>query len=78
MSGTNQNEPSPSPGGSNFIRTTNINKGGAAPETSNLQDLSQSVLHTPTLMSNFNKKRGFLDVNRLLHQPTFDPERARL
>mmetsp|Transcript_25750 Transcript_25750/g.32058 ORF Transcript_25750/g.32058 Transcript_25750/m.32058 type:complete len:152 (-) Transcript_25750:1949-2404(-) len=29
-------------------------------------------------MSNFNKKRGFLDVNRLLHQPTFDPERARL
>jgi len=30
------------------------------------------------MMSNFNKKRGFLDVGRLLHQPTFDPERARL
>jgi len=29
-------------------------------------------------MSNFNKKRGFMDVNRLLHQPTFDPDRARL
>ena len=28
-------------------------------------------------MSNFNKKRGFLDVNRLLHQPTFNPDRAK-
>ena len=36
------------------------------------------VLHTPTLMSNFAKKRGFLDVNRLFHQPTFNPERAQL
>ena len=28
-------------------------------------------------MSNFAKKRGFLDVNRLLHQPTFNPDRAQ-
>jgi len=27
-------------------------------------------------MSNFAKKRGFLDVNRLFHQPTFNPDRA--
>lgn len=38
---------------------------------------SLSVLHTPTLMSNFQKKRGFLDVNRFLNQPMFDPDRAK-
>ena len=33
-----------------------------------------SVLHTPSLMSNFQKKRGYLDVNRLMNQPTFNRE----
>jgi hypothetical protein len=28
------------------------------------------------MMSNFQKKRGFLDVNRLLRAPTFDPTRG--
>ena len=27
-------------------------------------------------MSNFQKKRGFLDVNRFLNQPVFNPDRA--
>ena len=43
MSSNNQQqqEPSPSPGGSNFARNTNMRQGGA-PEQSNLQELSQS------------------------------------
>ena len=42
MNSHNQQEPSPSPGGSNLPRSTNLRNGGAAPEQSNLQDLSQS------------------------------------
>ena len=35
-----------------------------------------SILHTPTLMSNYQKKRGFLDPTRILNPHTFDPNRA--
>jgi len=46
-------------------------------DQSNLQELSQSVLHTPSMMSNFAKKRGHLtDVNRMLRAPTFNPDRG--
>lgn len=42
-------------------------------------ELAFSVLATPTLLSNFAKKRGHLtDVNRLLRAPTFNPERSAL
>jgi len=43
-------------------------------ETSNLQELSASVLLTPGMQSNFRRQRGFLDVNRLLHAPVFNRE----
>lgn len=33
------------------------------------------VLATPNMMSNFQKKRGYMDVNRMLRAPTFNPER---
>ena len=33
------------------------------------------VLATPNMMSNFQKKRGYMDVNRMLRAPTFNPDR---
>ena len=35
-----------------------------------------SVLHTPTLLSNYNRKRGYLNPDKILHPQVFDPNRA--
>ena len=44
-------------------------------KTINLAKTLFSVLQTPTMMSNFQRRRGFMDVNRMLRAPTFNPDR---
>ena len=44
-------------------------------KATNLEKTLFSVLQTPTMMSNFQRRRGFMDVNRMLRAPTFNPDR---
>mmetsp|Transcript_19598 Transcript_19598/g.14313 ORF Transcript_19598/g.14313 Transcript_19598/m.14313 type:complete len:96 (-) Transcript_19598:1131-1418(-) len=46
---------------------------GIRQEASNVQEMSQSILASEQQFSEFNKRRGFLNLNNLMHARVFNP-----